>query len=312
MSLLEKPNLLSLLILGFVTTVAIGYGVITYTQGPELEHYPVDPDYTFSFDFDNPEVVKLPEKLKEISGLAGWKEDGQLLAVQDEDGLFFIVDANTGDITDAFKFGKDRDYEGITHDGNTIYVLERDGDLHLLEYEAGTKEYEARKLETDFSYRNDTEGVAYDAKTNSLLIVPKENELSKDLGKYQRGVYRYHIETGVLDATPAYILDLKVIGGVIYGQEKPHLMKPSGIAIDPLTDDVYVIASVGNILVVLDRAGELKHIEILREKIFKQPEGICFDKSGNLYLSSEGRGGKGVVARLPRLTEAGTNLSDNE
>lgn len=312
MSLLEKPNLLSLLILGIVTAVAIGYGVVTYTQGPELEHYPVDLDYQFSFDFDNPEVVKLPKKLKEISGLTGWKEDGQLLAVQDEDGLFFIVDAATGTITESFKFGKDRDYEGITHDGNTIYVLERDGDLHLIEYEPGTKEYDARKLETDFSYRNDTEGIAYEAKTNSLLIVPKENELSTDLDNYQRGVYRYHIETGITDATPAYVLDLQVIGKVIYGKDKPHLLKPSGIAIDPLTEDIYVIASVGNILVVLDREGELKHIEILREKVFKQPEGICFDQSGNLYLSSEGRGGKGVVARLPRQPQGGTNTMDNE
>ncbi len=297
--------MLSLLILGFVTTVAIGYGVVTYTKGPELEHYPVDSNYQFSFDFDNPEVVKLPKKLTEISGLAGWKEDGQLLAVQDEDGLFFIIDAGTGDITDAFKFGKDRDYEGITHDGNTIYVLERDGDLHLIEYKPGTEEYDARKLETDFSYRNDTEGVVYEAKTNSLLIVPKEDELSPDLGTYQRGIYRYHLETGITDATPAYTLDLKAIGKAVYGKEKPYFLKPSGIAIDPLTEDVYVIASVGKILVVLDREGELKHIEILREKIFKQPEGITFDQSGNLYLSSEGRSGKGVVARLPRRSKAG-------
>lgn len=307
MSLLDRPNFLSLIILGLITTIALCYGVITYTNGPELEHYPVDPDYNFAFDFDNPKVVKLPKVLKEISGLTGWKKDGQLLAVQDEDGLFFIVDAATGSIVESFKFGKDRDYEGITHNGHTIYVLERDGDLHLIAYEPGTKEYDAVKLETDFSYRNDTEGLAYDASTNSLLIVPKENELSEDIDIYHRGVYRYLIDEGITESQPAYILDLLAIGKVIYGREKPYLLKPSGIAIDPLSGDIYVIASVGNILVVLDREGELKHIEILREKIFKQPEGICFDQSGNLYLSSEGRGGKGIVARLPRRPVTGTN-----
>lgn len=308
MSLLERPNLLSLLILGLVIVVALGYGVVTYTQGPELEHYPVDADYRFSFDFDNPEVVKLPKKLKEISGLTGWKEDGQLLAVQDEDGLFFVVDASTGDIIDSFKFGKDRDYEGITRKGDKIFVLERDGDLHVIDYEQGQQEYDATKLETDFSYRNDTEGVAYEASTNSLLIAPKENDLA-DLQEdpYQRGIFRYHLDSGITDASPAYVLDLMAIGQVVYGREKPYFLKPSGIAVDPLTDDIYVIASVGNIMVVLDREGKLKHIEILREKVFKQPEGICFDESGNLYLSSEGRGGKGVVARLPRLPESGIN-----
>lgn len=312
MSLLDRPNYLSLAILGIITTIAVGYGLLTYTKGPEMEHYPVDPDFSFRFDFDNPEVVKLPNKLKEISGLTGWKKDGQLLAVQDEDGLFFIVDASTGDIVESFKFGKDRDYEGITHDGNTIYVLERDGDLHLIRYEEGVKEYDSDKLETEFSYRNDTEGVAYEAATNSLLIAPKEGGLSASIDKYQRGIYRYHLDSGVTDAQPAYILDLTAIGEVVYGTKKPYLLKPSGVAVDPLTGDVYVIASVGNIMVVLDREGGLKHIEILREKIFKQPEGICFDQSGNLYLSSEGRGGKGVVARLPNMQKAGTNLKNNE
>ncbi|MEM6771655.1 MAG: SdiA-regulated domain-containing protein, partial [Bacteroidota bacterium] len=281
-------------------------------NGPELEHYPVDPDYNFSFDFDNPEVVKLPKKLKEISGLTGWKADGQLLAVQDEDGLFFVVDAASGDIVESFKFGKDRDYEGITRNEDTIYVLERDGDLHVIDYVPGQKEYQATKVETDFSYRNDTEGLVYEAYTNSLLIAPKENELSPNLGKYQRGIYRYHIASGITDPEPAYILDLMAIGKIIYGKQKPHLLKPSGVAIDPLTGDVYVIASVGGILVVLSQDGELKHIEILREKVFTQPEGICFDDSGNLYLSSEGRGGKGIVARLPRRPITGTNLKDNE
>ena len=312
MSLLDRPNLLSLLILGGVTLVAIGYGLFTYTNGPELEHYPVDVNYQFSFDFDNPEVVDLPKVLKEISGLTGWKEDGQLLAVQDEDGLFFIVDASTGAIMESFKFGKDRDYEGITRNGDVIYVLERDGDLHLIDYQQGTKEYNATKLETAFSYRNDTEGIAFDPGTNSLLIVPKEDELNEELGAYQRGVYRYHTDSGITDEEPAYVLDLLEIGQVVYGKEQPYFLKPSGIAVDPLTKDIYVIASVGNILVVIGRDGALKHIEILREKVFKQPEGICFDQSGNLYLSSEGRGSKGIVARLPRQPQAGTKPMDNE
>ena len=80
MSLIDKPNLLSLLILGGIVVVAATYGVITYTSAPDLEHFRVDENYEFAFNFDRPEVVKLPKKLQEISGLAGWKEEGQLIA----------------------------------------------------------------------------------------------------------------------------------------------------------------------------------------------------------------------------------------
>lgn len=312
MSLLERPNLLSLLILGAVTAVALGYGVLTYTRGPELEHYPVDPDYRFPFDFDIPRVAELPNILQEISGLTGWKENNQVLAVQDEDGIVFLLDAVTGRIERSFRFGKDRDYEGITSHHDTIYVLERDGDLHRFTYVAAQQAFDAEKLETAFSYRNDTEGLAYEPATNSLLIAPKARDLSASLGKYQRGIYRYHLEDGRTDPEPAYVLDLQAIGEVVYGKRQPYPLKPSGLAVDPLTGDIYVLASVGKILVVLSAAGDLQHIEILREKVFRQPEGICFDPAGNLYLSSEGRGGKGVVARLPRRTPTSATEKHHE
>lgn len=307
MSLLERPNLLSLIILGAVVLIAGGYGIVTYTNAPDLEHYPVDPDYDFAFNFDRPQVVKLPEKLKEISGLAAWKENGQLLAVQDEDGIFFIVDALKGTILEEFKFGKDRDYEGITSRGNKIFVLERDGDIHQVEFVTGTAEYESEKMETDFSYRNDTEGICYDPETNSLLIVPKEDGLIiNEETKYQRGIYSFSLETLLMSSSPAYVIDQFIVGNAVYGKNRPYLMKPSGVAVDPITNDIFVIASVGNIMVVIDRESKVKHIEILKEKIFRQPEGICFDQQGNLYISSEGRGGKGVIASLPRRQQKTT------
>lgn len=313
MSLIDKPNLLSVIILGVVVLIAGGYGVVTYTSAPDLEHFPVDTEYNFPFNFDRPQVVKLPKELKEISGLAGWKEDGQLLGVQDEDGLFYIIDAFSGDILDKFEFGKDRDYEGIDRDGDEIFVLERDGDIHRFTYAPGTKKYDAEKIETDFTYRNDTEGVGHDPLTGTLLIVPKEDELFVDAdNNYRRGVYSFDLDTRSMAAQPTYFIDQFEVGQVVYGKDRPYMMKPSGVAVDPVTKDIYVIASVGNILVVIDRNSEIKHIEILREKIFRQPEGICFDTAGNLYISSEGRSGKGAVARLVRQPTAGQKNTENE
>lgn len=306
MSLLEKPNLISLFILGGVVLIAGGYGLITYTQGPELEHYDVDPDYDFAFDFERPSnSVKLPKDLKEISGLANWFQPDDVIAVQDEDGKLFIVNTQTGNVKSEFKFGKDRDYEGISRVDSTIFVLERDGDIHRINYRPGEDDLDSDKIETDFSYRNDTEGICYDSMTNSLLIVPKAQELNPQEKDYRHGVYAVDLETGEMEPQPRFFVDEFAIGEVVYGKSSPYSMKPSGVAVDPLTGDIYVIASVGNILVVIDRESHIKHIELLKEKTLTQPEGIAFNARGDLFISSEGRGGKGVIVTFRRNDKKG-------
>lgn len=312
MSLLEKPNLISLLILGGVVLIAGGYGLITYTQGPELEHYNVYPDYDFGFDFERPNnIVKLPSDLVEISGLAGWVEEDDVLAVQDEDGKVFIVDTQTGNVKSDFKFGKDRDYEGIARVDSMIYVLERDGDIHRFRYKPGEDSFNSDKIETDFSYRNDTEGICYDERTKSLLIVPKEQELNPQEEDYRHGVYAVDLSTKQMEPQPRFYVDEFAVGEAVYGKQKPHLMKPSGVAVDPLTGDIYVIASIGNIMVVIDRESDIKHIELLKEKTLTQPEGITFNSAGDLFISSEGRGGKAVIVTFRRKVKP-TQNNNNE
>lgn len=301
MSLIERPNLISLLILGGVVLIAGGYGLVTYTQGPELEHYNVDPNYDFGYNFERPDnVVKLPKDLEEISGMANWFAEDEVIAVQDEDGKLFIVDVNTGNIKADLTFGKDSDYEGICRVDSSVYVLERDGDLHHLRYVPGQEEYDSDKIETDFSYRNDTEGICYDHRTNSLLIVPKDQELNPQDGDYRRGIYAIDLATLQMEPQPRFYVDEFAAGEAIYGKHKPYRFKPSGVAVDPLTGDIYVIASVGNIMVVIDRESDIKHIELLKEKTFTQPEGITFNSAGDLFISSEGRRGNAVIVTFRR------------
>ena len=297
---LERPNFLSILILAAILLLAGGYGVITYTQRPEMERFSVDEDYPFPYDFNRADqVTRLPEDLEEISGLALWREPNELLAVQDEDGKLFILNAETGKISEEFKFGKDRDYEGITRLGDTIYVLEADGDIHRLYYQAGKEEYDSEKLETLFSYRNDVEGICYDERTHALLLAPKEQELNPgETDDSRRGIYAYDLATGAMNAQPAFYVDEFEVGELVYGTQKKYTIKPSGVAVHPLTGEIFILSSVGNILVVVDRESNLKHVELLEKKTFRQPEGITFNARGDLFISSEGRGGKAIVATL--------------
>lgn len=313
MNLIERPNLLSILILGLVVLIAGTYGILTYTQSPDLEHYAVDPDYNFPYNFDGPDqVFKLPSALDEISGLAAYEQD-TILAIQDEDGKMFMISTKTGKIERTVKFGKDRDYEGIARKGDTIYVLERDGDIHQFNLRGESDVYDAEKRETSFSYRNDTEGIAYDDLSNTLLIVPKEQELNPtEEEEYRHGIYSYDLAEGRLLGQPSFYIDEFEVGEAIYGKRGRFAFKPSGIAVHPETNDIYVIASVGKIMVVINRESQIKHIEVLRESIFRQPEGLDFAANGDLYISSEGRGGTAILARYQPKGEAVQQKEGNE
>ncbi|MFT5998106.1 MAG: hypothetical protein ACI81P_000554 [Neolewinella sp.] len=310
MSLLNKPNLLSLLILGGVVLIACGYGVVTYTQSPDREHFPVDPAYDFAFNFDQPDkVVDLPKDLKEISGLAPWRAADEVLAVQDEKGKLFVLNTNTGKVKDKLSFGKDRDYEGVARIGNDIYVLEGDGDIFHISYTDGKEVFKAGKLETPFSLQNDTEGICLDPVTGHLLIVPKARQLNPaDKDMHQHGVYGFNLTDSMLAQQPLFYVDELEVGKVVYGKTTRYHFKPSGIAVDPITKDIYVLASVGKILIVINRESEIKHIELLKKKVFRQPEGLTFNEIGDLFISSEGKSGKGIVATFKRNTrqEKGT------
>jgi uncharacterized protein YjiK len=312
MNLLEKPNLLSLLILLLIFSLAGAYGLITHAQRPATDHFNLEEDFDFPFDFENPEqFVDLPNKLNEISGLAPWSST-EVLGVQDEDGELFVINTESGKIVEGFRFGKDRDYEGLARWEDTLFVLEMDGDIHRLELEPEKQEYESQKSETPFSYRNNLEGICFDPKLQQLLMTPKAQELNPtEADINRRGIYAYDPITAQLAPQPLYFLDEYQVGQAVYGKRSRYIIKPSGIAVDPLTHYIYVISSVGHIMLVIDRESKLQHIELLPPKMFTQPEGITFNGAGDLFLSSEGRGGKAKLATFKRrLTDQKDQLNE--
>ena len=305
----ESPNLISVIILIVVVAVGAGYVAFTVNSRPETESFTVDDDYFFPYNFDRLDrVVKLPDELKEISGLTRGFGPDEVLAVQDEDGEIFRVNTRSGELLSSLKFDKDRDYEGITRNGNTVYILETDGDIHRFTYSDTATQVSSVKLETDFSYRNDTEGICYDSITGTLLITPKEQELNPvGQGDQRRGVYTFDLGTETLNPQPTYYVDALEVGQIVYGTNREYTIKPSGIAVDPLSGNIFLLSSVGNILIVIDRDSEVKHVELLEKGTFSQPEGIAFGDNGDLHVSSEGRSGRGIIATLTREGQPSTS-----
>lgn len=228
----------------------------------------------------------LPADLREISDLTVLA-DSTLGAVQDEDGLLFSLDPATGAVRSQTAFKERGDFEGVERVGDDVWALESNGTLYRIE--RGEGEVEAERVETGLAGRNDTEGLAYDAARNRLLIACKENP-GTGLGSV-RAVYAFDLATRTLSAAPVFTLDRQLV-------DAEQSFKPSAIAIRPGTGEFYVLSSVRKAIAVVAPDGTLRTLIDLPEALYAQPEGLTFLPDGTLFISNEGPDGPATLLRF--------------
>lgn len=278
-----------------------------------------EPDFKFPYVMDEPDkAFSLSGKLDEISGLSMHTDGKHLVAVQDENGLIFYIDKETGEIAEYFEFWKDGDYEGVEMVGDAIFAVKSSGTLYCI-YQPGKESQEVIKHNSFLNGDNDIEGIAYDVGHNRLLLACKAKAGDGKAYKLTKAIYGFSLESQELDSLPVYTISLEEVHG--YLNTDPAVRKveklwefftpdesefgfsPSGLAIHPLTCDLYITSSVGKLLMVLSPEGQIRHIEKLKKKIHEQPEGICFDEKGGLYISNEGKGGTAKLYYFSMRTE---------
>nr|WP_320119127.1 SdiA-regulated domain-containing protein [uncultured Marinifilum sp.] len=267
----------------------------------------------FPYDIYEPtKVFKLKDQLREISGLT-YYDDKSLLCINDEKGIVYKYHLKKKEVTKEYEFDKSGDYEGIERIGSLVYVLRSDGNLFEVDH-LKDKNISSVKLSTFLNAGNDTEGLAYDSESNSLLIACKGNPAKNNRYKGKRSIYRYSLDKHELQNKPFYLIDQNEIRKLLkfngYARFSVKLLEninpsqgdltfqPSAIAIHPITKNIYVLGSVGKLLLVLHPNGKILSIVKLKRKIFRQPEGICFSPDGTMFISNEGKGSKGNILKF--------------
>lgn len=216
------------------------------------------------YNFFSPdEAFELPEKLKEISGIA-LVTDNIMACVEDEHGIIYLFDLRQKQIIKEIIFAQKGDYEDLAIYGETIYALRSNG--HLMEISSFNSNPTIRVVPTNLSKELNFEGLALDQ--SALLVGSKsENKIFKfDLTKRKFAIEPIHLKTN-------------------------SNFSLSALAVHPISGDYYILASVGKSLMITKSDGSTLQAVSLSKKLFKQPEGITFSKSGDLYISNEGRDG---------------------
>ena len=146
------------------------------------------------------------------------------------------------------------------------------------------------------------EGLALDSKNNRLLLSCKGIGGVGDEFKMAKSVYAFDLGSLTMKQEPAIKIqadhchhflgicevhdDLEKLKAFFAAEDEFNL-SPSAIAIHPISGEIFIASSRGKVLLVLSPKGEILHIEKLDKKVHPQPEGICFDDDGTLYISNE-------------------------
>ena len=236
------------------------------------------------YQLDKPDKFFMPESLLEISGITFYKgESDTVYAIQDEQGRLFRLALGQKRQYNA-KFGKQGDYEDVAILNGRALILKSNGTLFSFPFADAIYE----EVDSVIEWKNvipkgEYEGMYGDEATGKLYIVckncPQDN--SKNL------VSGYILQVGdSIYQTGTFQIDVDQIKSFT-GKVKRGF-RPSGLAKNPITSEWFLVSAVNKLLVVTDNNWKIKEACFLNGNTFNQPEGIAFDKKGNLYISNEG------------------------
>lgn len=243
------------------------------------------------YNFTTPdEKMELGKNLHEISGMAYMPETDLILTENDEKGDLFVLDfANKKDNEGKIKFGGKGDYEDIVYTDSAVYILVSTGSvIKVLTKDSSftTQEFALDKLGT-----NEFEAMYMDADGKSLILLCKD--CAKEKNEVRNG-YRFNLVTNTFAAEPVYTISIVDIQKLL-NDDKAEF-KPSAAGINPVNGKLYIIASVGKLLVIADKNGKTEQVFKLDPMLYNQPEGLTFAPNGDLYISNEG--GEGIATVL--------------
>jgi hypothetical protein len=286
MKTIKTAIIFSLLFIGIVGT-SCSQGNKKNADGKKASHgkkATVSSASPAGYDLSNPVKYDMPTELLEISGIAFNNGDASTMyAEQDEEGKIFYFRPGDSKVKHA-KFGKTGDYEDVAVLNNQAVMLRSDGSLYsfpLTEVKAGqinsVKEF--KKILPTGEY----EGLHADG--GKLYALCKQCA-GKDHNKECNGYIFNLAADGNITQSGTFTIDVQKIAALI-GKTKLRF-HPSALAKNPLTKQWYVLSSVNKLIIVLDEQWNVLQAYPISGKTFLQPEGMAFDKQGNLYISNEG------------------------
>jgi uncharacterized protein YjiK len=236
------------------------------------------------YDINNPERIKLSDRLNEISGLAYYAKDSSIFTIVDEAGVLYkLFRGDEKMVNQHWRFSKSGDYEDLVLKDSVFYVMKSKGDIVAFTF-LSPDSIDAKEYNIPLSGKNEFESLYYDDSLKKMVLICKDCEADD---KTKLSVWTFDPVTGTYTLAP-FTIDPSPMLAAQKSEEKRF--KPSAAAIHPVTGELYIISSINKILVIADRAGKMTRAYPLDPRLYKQPEGITFTPSGDMFISNEAAG----------------------
>lgn len=279
---------------------AIGFSIACHRCTPVSKaQVSVKPESNFKIPYNleapNLHIPLKDLSLQEISGLSATPEKDIFCSISDEKGEFYLLDLkDSGKITRRVTFKNKGDFEGIEMVGDIVYAIKSNGELYEISNWQNSETPSSKEYQLDLGRSHDIEGLSFDKKRNMLLIASKEDPESDT----KRFIWGFDLKTKQLVLPPLYSINPNDIDAIvaITEDDKSRHFSTSGIAIHPISGDIYLISTALKRLAIVDYAtGQIKASVRINKDVLPQPEGIAFDQEGNLSISTEAKKGDAAI-----------------
>lgn len=250
------------------------------------------------YDLNEPLKMVLPNDLNEISGLSYYKKDSSVFAIIDEDGLLFKISLNGSGAIKKWRFDKKHDFEDVVLHDSTFYVLISNGDIESLKFTRDSIVKTKSRFPDADKHSNEFETLYYDDSAGLMMMCKKCEDDKRKI------VTALNYKPDSLAYIPGFTIDADAVAKIV--KDDKLRFKPSAAAVNPLTNELYILASVNKLLIVTDRKGTVKNVYPLDPVTFNQPEGITFTPWGDMIISNE-RGDEENATILIFKPQKGTN-----
>jgi uncharacterized protein YjiK len=250
------------------------------------------------YQLNKPKSFELGKVLNEISGISFQAEDSSLIAISDNQEKIIQIQLKNMKLKDMTKkvVAPESDLEGVAVVENTIYILLSRGVIKAVQPGAGDSS-EVITYTLPLGGVNDFETLYYDRAQNALIMICKS--CAHEKGEGFRTAFRFDLKSNQFDSIAHFRIQRDAIEEIL--KDKDIKFAPSAAAIHPITNQLFILSSAGNLLVITDRKGQVLEAYKLNPDIYPQAEGIAFAPNGDMFISNEGKLGKANLLVFPYL-----------
>lgn len=225
----------------------------------------------------------LPNELAEISGLA-LTPDGRLFAHNDEMARITEIDYRRGTVTKHFFAGEPGmhgDFEGLTYANDRFYMLSSNGVIYEFPEGGNGERVDCTVHDTHLGKECEFEGIAYDAKSNAMILACKNVGENKKKGMLV--LYRFQLGSG---GEEGQISEITIPQSKLIGRNSWKQLRPTDITVDPESGNYVFVSAQEKAIFAVSPEGEAVLAEPLNGD-HPQAEGLAITHDHILIISDE-------------------------